>query len=42
MGVTGGAVSLVLFGLFFTPWWLAGIAISVALVIGALQERFIA
>lgn len=33
--VAGGA-SLLLFGIFFTPWWVAGIAISTALVAGAL------
>ena len=33
-----GAVSLTLFFLFFTPWWLAAIAISSALVIAAIRE----
>src|SRR5918996_3506665 len=36
-GVLGGALSLLLFALFFTPWWLAGIAISGSLVVGALR-----
>jgi hypothetical protein len=36
-GVIGGALSLVLFGLFFTPWWAAGIAISVVLVVAAVR-----
>lgn len=34
LAVAAGASSLVLFALFFTPWWLAGIAISSALIIG--------
>lgn len=38
VGVVGGALSLILFGVFFTPWWLAAIAISAALVIAALRE----
>jgi hypothetical protein len=39
-GLVGGAMSLVLFGLFFTPWWAAGIAISVALVVAAGRAGF--
>lgn len=35
--IVAGVGSLVLFAVFFTPWWLAGIAISAALVIGALR-----
>lgn len=35
--IAAASASLVLFGVFFTPWWTAGIAISVALVIGALR-----
>jgi hypothetical protein len=35
--VLGGGLSLVLFGLFFTPWWAAAIAISAALVIAAVR-----
>lgn len=35
--LASGALSLLLFGLFFTPWWLVGIAISSALVVGALR-----
>jgi hypothetical protein len=37
VGVTGGTLSLALFGLFFTPWWLAAIAISASLVIASLH-----
>lgn len=36
-GVIGGGLSLVLFGLFFTPWWAAGIAISAVLVVAAVR-----
>jgi len=36
-GVVGGVLSLVLFGLFFTPWWAAGIAISAVLVVAAIR-----
>ena len=36
-GVVGGGLSLVLFGLFFTPWWAAGIASSAALVVAAVR-----
>jgi hypothetical protein len=36
-GVAGGVLSLALFALFFTPWWLAAIAISSALVLAALR-----
>ena len=39
-GLVGGAMSLVLFGLFFTPWWAAGIAISVTLVAAAVRAGF--
>lgn len=35
--VISGGVSLLLFGLFFTPWWVAGIAISGGLIIAALR-----
>jgi hypothetical protein len=35
--VAAGAASLVLFAVFFTPWWTAGIAISTALIIGAMR-----
>lgn len=41
-GIVGGALSLMLFGLFFTPWWAAAIAISAALVIGATRTGFVA
>ena len=36
-GLTGGVLSLVLFGLFFTPWWAAAVAISIALVVAAVR-----
>lgn len=36
-GLAGGALSLVLFGLFFTPWWAAGIAISAVLLAAAVR-----
>jgi len=32
-----GCLSLLLFALFFTPWWAAGIVISSGLVIAALR-----
>ena len=35
--VIGGGLSLALFGLFFTPWWAAAIAISMALVVAAVR-----
>lgn len=41
-GITGGALSLVLFGLFFTPWWAAAIVISASLVIAAARAAFAA
>jgi hypothetical protein len=34
-GMAAAGSSLALFALFFTPWWLIGIAISSALVLGA-------
>lgn len=37
MGIAGGGLSLLLFALFFTPWWAAGIAISAGLVYAAAQ-----
>ena len=42
MAVGAGVSSLLLFGIFFTPWWMAGIAISSALVVGALLSGPIA
>jgi hypothetical protein len=36
-GLAGGALSLLLFGLFVTPWWLVAIAISSGLVVAALR-----
>jgi hypothetical protein len=38
-GLAGGVLSLVLFLLFFSLWWLIGIAISSALVVAALRDR---
>lgn len=35
--LAAGSASLLLFAAFFTPWWSAGIVISVALVMGALR-----
>jgi hypothetical protein len=37
VGVTAAAASLVLFAVFFTPWWTVGIGISVALLLAGLQ-----
>jgi hypothetical protein len=37
-GVLGGVLSLVLFGLFLTPWWAAAIAISTALIVVAMRD----
>jgi hypothetical protein len=37
VGLIGGVLSLALFGLFFTPWWLGAIAISTGLVIAAVR-----
>lgn len=36
--IGAGALSLVLFWLFFTPWWLVAIAISSTLVIAGARE----
>ncbi len=41
-GIVGGALSLVLFGLFFTPWWAAAIVISGTLVVAAARAGFAA
>ena len=38
VGLTGGAASLALFGLFFGPWWLLGAAISTTLVVVAFRD----
>lgn len=38
-GFVGGALSLALFGLFFTPWWLVAMVISAALLVAALRDR---
>ena len=38
VGLAGGALSLVLFGLFFTPWWMLGAAISLGLVVAAARN----
>ena len=37
LAVAAGIGSLLLFAVFFTPWWLAGIAISSTLIVGALR-----
>lgn len=37
VGLGGGLLSLVLFGLFFSVWWLLAIAISSSLVIVAIR-----
>ena len=37
-GLAGGTLSLALFGLFFTPWWLVAIAISLALVAVSIRD----
>jgi hypothetical protein len=42
VGLAGGALSLALFGLFFTPWWLVAITISAGLVVAALRDRITA
>lgn len=38
VGLAGAVLSLALFGLFFTRWWLLAIAISAALGVVALRE----
>lgn len=42
VGLAGAALSLTLFGLFFTPWWLLAIAISTALGVVALRDSLAA
>jgi hypothetical protein len=37
VGVTAAAASLVLFAVFFTPWWIIGIGVSVALLFAGLH-----
>jgi hypothetical protein len=37
MAIGTGAASLALFGLYFTPWWSAGIVISAVLIVGAMR-----
>jgi hypothetical protein len=37
VAIGAGVASLVLFAVFFTPWWTAGIAISTALIVGTLR-----
>jgi uncharacterized membrane protein (DUF441 family) len=39
VGLAGGALSLALFGLFFSPWWLVATAISAGLVVAAVGDR---
>jgi hypothetical protein len=41
-GLLGGVLSLVRFGLFFTPWWAAAIAISAALIVVAIRDGIVA
>ena len=41
-GAGAGAASLLLFAVFFTPWWTVGIAISTGLVIAAVRTGIIA
>jgi hypothetical protein len=38
VGLAGASLSLALFGLFFTPWWLVAITISAALFLVALRD----
>jgi hypothetical protein len=38
VAIGAGVASLLLFAAFFTPWWLAGIAISTAFVIAAFRS----
>jgi len=38
-GLLGGSLSLMLFGLFFTPWWLLGIIISSTLLVAAWRNQ---
>lgn len=40
MMIGGSALSLALMTLFFAPWWLVGIALSLGLAIYGLQARF--
>ena len=35
--LASGVASIVMFAVFFTPWWLAGIAISMGLTVAALR-----
>ena len=42
MAIGAGAASLLLFSLFFSPWWFAGIAISATFVIGAFRAESLA
>ena len=42
VAIGAGATSLLLFAVFFTPWWTAGIAISTGLVVAALRESGLA
>jgi hypothetical protein len=39
--IGAGVASLLLFAVFFTPWWSAGIAISAALIVGALRASMV-
>ena len=37
VAIGAGAASLLLFGIFFTPWWTVGIAISAGLIFAATR-----
>lgn len=37
LAIGAGAASLVLFGIFFTPWWVVGIAISIVVLVAGLR-----
>lgn len=38
IGLAGATLSLALYGLFFTPWWLVAISISGALFVATLRD----
>ena len=35
--ILSGGLALLLFGVFFSRWWLAGMAISISLLVSAIQ-----
>jgi hypothetical protein len=37
VAIGAGAASLLLFGIFFTPWWVVGMATSAGLIVAALR-----